>query len=191
MYQIFLLKWVQKMLQIYLEGKEYFNEITNTFATVEGRTISLEHSLFAISKWESKWKKSFINTKEFTSEEILDYIRCMTIDEDVNPYLYLSVTKEIINIVVEYINSKQTATTFSNINEPRSREIVTAEIVYYWMFSLNIPLECEHWNFDKLTTLIRVCTIKNSPPKKMSKKETRNQYRELNKARRNKYKTKG
>lgn len=179
------------MLQIFLPSNEYFNDATNQFLTVEGRIIHLEHSLFAISKWESKWKKSFINTRELTREELVDYIQCMTIEEDVSPLLYLGLTNEMEEMVMSYINSKQTATTFSNINEPRSREIVTAEIVYYWMFSLNIPLECEHWNFDKLTTLIRVCTIKNSPPKKMSKKETRNQYRELNKARRNKYKTKG
>lgn len=179
------------MLPIFLPGNEYFNDATNQFLTVEGRIIHLEHSLFAISKWESKWKKSFINTRELTREELVEYIQCMTIEEDVNPLLYLGLTNEIEETVVAYINSKQTATTFSGQKEKPSRKVITAEQIYCWMFNLNIPLECEHWNFDKLTTLIRVCSVENQPQKKMSKRESARYQRDLNLKRRAQSKKKG
>lgn len=179
------------MLLLSIPSKEYYDEIRNEFFSVPGGTLELEHSLFAIAQWESKWKKSFINSKELTGTEILDYIKCMSLSSAVDPSIYNNITAEQIGEVMGYINSKQTATTFSGPKEKASGRVVTVELVYCWMFSLNIPLECEHWNFDRLTTLIRVCVLENGPQKKMSKKETAQMYRDINRARRKKIHTKG
>lgn len=172
------------MLQLTIPGSECFNEQTQEFVTIEGRTIQLEHSLLSLSKWESKWEKPFlVETPEKTDEEILDYIRCMTLTQNVNPDVYLNLSSENIEDVNAYISAPMTATWFNDRNNRMNREIVTAEIIYYQMIALGIPFECQKWHLNRLLTLIRVCSIKSSPPKKMSKKEVLRNYRELNAAR--------
>lgn len=179
------------MLQITIPDREYYNEISNEFIFVNGKTITLEHSLLSISKWESKWKKPFCGTEEKTYEETIDYIRCMTITNNVDPRLYNNITFDNLKQVKEYIEDSMTATVISDGPKKKSSSYVTSELVYFWMASFRIPFTCEKWNFNRLLTLIRICEIKNSPKKKMSKRERLSKNKALNEARRRKSNTSG
>lgn len=178
------------MLEIVTDGGEQFNELTNEFTYVKPQILKLEHSLVSISKWESKWHKSFLSNGDKTSEEIVDYIRCMTINQ-VDPSVYDFLTQENIDDIQKYIENPMTATTIKEVQGKRSNEMVTSELIYYWMVALEIPFECEKWHLNRLLTLIKVCNIKNQPAKNMSKREILNQNREINQARRKRFHTKG
>ena len=155
-------------------------------------TLKMEHSLVSVSRWERKWKKPYLTLEPKTDEEFYDYLRCMTITpKDVSTIVYRSLPQSIIDEAINYINDPMTATTFPKDNRRASREIITAEIIYYQMFSLNIPLECEKWHLNRLMTQIRVCAVKNSPKKKMSRRETMSQNAALNAQRRKARNSKG
>ena len=158
---------------------------------VKARTLQMEHSLVSISKWESKWCKSYFSTKDKTTEEVIDYIRCMTITQNVKNEIYNNLTNDNIETVSKYIVSPMSATFFNDIDNSPSKEIITSEIIYYWMIALNIPFECQKWHLNKLMTLIRVCDIKNQPPKKRSQKEIMSRNAALNAARRKRLNSKG
>jgi hypothetical protein len=182
------------MLQIAVPlTPEYWNEKKREFIPAETVTLQLEHSLLSISIWESKWCKSFIaSSKKLTDEEILDYIKCMTLNKNVHPDVYKHLTPFNIKEIEKYISAPMTATYFSeNKNAKTSRETVTSELIYYWMIALNIPFECQKWHLNRLLTLVRVCNIKNQPPKKMSKKDIMSRNAALNAARRKQFNTKG
>jgi len=179
------------MLKIVIPGIELYDEEKEEFITTKPQTLHLEHSLVSLAKWESKWNKPFLTKENKTYEEIIDYIRCMTITQNVSEDTYRLLTSENIQQINEYINLPMTATTFSNQKKTPSKEIVTAEIIYYWMISLNIPFECQKWHLNRLLTLINVCNIKNQPKKKMSKRDILNRNKALNKARREALNTKG
>lgn len=180
------------MLQITIPSGELWDSKNQEFITVKGQTICLEHSLVSLSKWEAKWHKPFLNRKGQTKEEIIDYIRCMTITQNVDPVIYNNIGNDILKKVNEYIKDPMTATTFSdNGKGKRSSEMITSELIYYWMVTANIPFECQKWHLNRLLTLIKVCGLKNQQPKKMSKSEIYNRNRALNEARRKKYNTKG
>lgn len=178
------------MLIIDVPESEFFNEELNEFQKVKGWQLQLEHSLVSISKWESKWKKPFLSSDK-TAEESLDYIKCMTVNHGVADYLYLSLNSDQLQKITDYIGDAMTATTFTNEQVRGKKEIVTAELIYYWMIAQNIPYECRKWHLNKLLTLIRVCAIKNAPPKKMSKREIMQQNSSLNAARKAKLNTRG
>ena len=129
------------MLSIVVPEREYYDEDKNEFIHSKETTLQLEHSLVSLSKWESKWNKPFLSSKDKTDEEILDYIRCMTITQNVDPSVYLRLSKKNVEQIVNYINLPMTATTFSDRENGKKGEIITAEIVYYWMISLNVPFE--------------------------------------------------
>lgn len=156
-------------------------------------SLRLEHSLLSIHDWESKWKKPFLHTTELTLDETLDYIKCMTLDKDVDPVIYSYLSDENIQEIRKYIDDPMTATTFYDGNNKKGgkKEIITAEIIYYWMIAQNIPVEFNQWHLSRLLTLIRVCSEKNAPPKKMSKTETARKYAELNAQRKKQLNTKG
>ena len=179
------------MLTITIPDSELFNEATQEFLKVKGQTITLEHSLVSVSKWESKWKKPFLGYGEKTEEEIMYYIRCMTITQNVNPIIYSGLTNENLKEIMAYIDDKMTATTFKDNQQRHSREIITAEIIYYWMVELGIPFECQKWHLNRLLTLVNVCSIKQAPAKKMSRKDAMAQQSQLNAARRAKFKSRG
>lgn len=179
------------MLQITIPAvNDLWDERNQQFLSTKETTIQLEHSLLSISKWESKWNKSFINTKDKTEEELMDYIKCMTITKNVDPNVYVCLTAENIHKIVDYINAPMTATTIRDTGKS-SREIVTSELIYYWMISLNIPVKFEKWHLNRLITLIKVCSIKNQPPKKMSRGEIMQRNAALNAARKKRLNTKG
>lgn len=179
------------MLEIEIPEFEGYNEETEEFFNVNKTVLRLEHSLVSISKWESKWHKPFLTNDKKSSEELLDYIRCMTITQNVNPIVYYNIPSDKIKEVKSYIEDSMTATTFKNTNNKRNQEIVTSELIYYWMVALEIPFECQKWHLNRLLTLIKVCNIKNQPSKKMPMREVLNNNRALNMARRAKLHTKG
>ena len=181
------------MLQITIPGAELFDERTNKRVMTKGTTLQLEHSLVSLSKWESKWKKPYLNNTEITPEMSLDYVRCMTLTQHVDPQVYQFLTQKNLDEIRQYIDDPMTATTFRKTDHPAGRnQVITAEIIYYWMVTLGIPWDpCQKWHLNRLMTLIRVCDEKNTPKKKMSRKETMAHQRSLNAARRAKYNTNG
>lgn len=171
---------------------EYYDEEKEEFIPAKITRIRLEHSLVSISKWESKWCKSFLNSPDKTNEEILDYVKCMTLTQNVKPEVYDCLSQDNVMQIQEYINAPMTATTFSDTkNGKKNHEIVTSELIYYSMIALQIPVEFQKWHLNRLLTLIRVCDIKNNPPKKMSRRETLSRNAALNAARRKQLNTKG
>ena len=180
------------MLQITVPGIELYDEKNQEFIYLKERTLQLEHSLVSLSKWESKWCKPFISKTNKTDEEVRDYVKCMTITQNVDPEVYMRLTTQNYDEIEAYINAPMTATTFKEGRlGKKSGGVVTNEIIYYWMVSLNIPKECEKWHLNRLLTLIRVCNEKNAPSKKMSKSEIMKQNAALNAARRQKLNSKG
>ena len=180
------------MLYLTVPSRERFDEATSTFSYTKEENLQLEHSLVSLSKWESKWEKPFLSKDKKTTEEIIDYIKCMTITQNVKPEVYDNLPKEVFTKVDAYIHAKMTATWFSDKqNTPQSREVITAELIYYWMVAHNIPFECQKWHLSRLLTLIKVCNIKNQPQKKMGRKEMLHSRAALNAARRTSMNTKG
>lgn len=171
-------------ITINVPGKEFYNAEINEFLNTKPCTLVLEHSLLSISKWEAKWHKPYLSREEKTKEEVIDYVRCMTINNIQDPNVYYALSKENIDQIVKYIEDPMTATTIKKENKRPSREIITNEIIYYWMTALNIPFDpCQKWHLSHLMTLIEVCSIKNQPPKKMSKSEIMRQNHALNASR--------
>lgn len=179
------------MLRITVPAIEFYNESSEMFINYPEVTLELEHSLVSMSKWESRWHKPFLAKSEKTTDETIDYIYCMTLSDNVPSETYLRLTEDNLNAINNYISDSMTATTFRDDGKKSGNEIITSEIIYYWMVSFNIPFECQHWHLNRLLTLIRVCNIKNNPPQKMSKQELIARNRELNAARRKQLNTKG
>ena len=179
------------MLEITIPGIELYDENTNEFIYYSDEKIQLEHSLVSISKWEANWCKPFLNGRDKSPDEILDYIKCMTITEGVTDDLYSRLTQDNFTTINDYLGRPMTATTFSNDQGKPNREIITSEVIYYWMVSFNIPFECQYWHLNRLLTLIKVCNVKNNPPKKMSKNEILSRNKALNEARRKQLNTRG
>lgn len=179
------------MLYISVASGELFDEATYSFIQIKPTVIQLEHSLLSISKWESKWKKPFMGTK-LTADEYLDYVRCMTINKNVDPNIYYKLTAADYKTIEEYIHDPMTATTFNSqrANKSYKKQVITSELVYYWMVTANIPFEAERWHFNRLMTLIRVYEVKNDSSK-MSKKDMYKSNRAINEARKAKYNSKG
>lgn len=174
------------MLRIIVSGEELYDEISETFSNFNDVVLELEHSLISLSKWESKFQKSFLDTSgDKTSEEVIEYIKAMMITPNVDEDVFSKLSNENLDQINEYIDSRQSATTFGRMPERKGRgEIITSELIYYWMIAFNIPFECQYWHLNRLFALIRICNIKNSKPKKMSKHEIATRNRELNMQRR-------
>lgn len=175
------------MLEIKIPSFELYDEGKNLFVNIKGRTLSLEHSLVSLSKWEAIWHEPFLSALKseegLSANKMLSYIKCMTIGK-VDDVIYAGLNDIHIRIINEYINEPMTATTFSNNFPVRGRgDILTAEILYYQMIMYGIPFECQKWHLNRLLTLLRVCSIKNAPQKKMSKAETAMKFDEINRQR--------
>lgn len=180
------------MLTILVPGAKYLDDSTQTFIEVKPKVLHLEHSLASVALWESLWEKPFFSNNSMTVTQTLDYIKCMTLDENVDPLVYKGIKNDLVKKIEEYIKRPMTATWFSETEKPKGRKkIITAEIIYYQMATLNIPFECDKWHLNRLLTLIRVCADKNAPPKKMSKNEVFRRNRELNAANRRRAKSNG
>lgn len=175
------------MLILIVPGDEVYNEITSEFETVGDVVLHLEHSLLSLSKWESKFQKPFLGPEKKTPEELLSYVEAMILDKTYPEDLFNRLTSENLDAIDAYIESKQSATTFGRMPEHKTRgraEIITSELIYYWMVAFNIPFETESWHLNRLFSLIRICNLKNSKPQKMSRNEIAQRNRELNAQRR-------
>lgn len=173
------------MLILKVPEQEYFNQETGEFEYCKACTLKLEHSLVSISKWESKWKKPFLTDKEKTVAEFIDYVRCMTINQDVPDEVYNLLGRENVKKIEDYIMDPATATTVTYRGKSKGGrpEIPTSELIYYWMVSNGIPFECEKWRLNRLLTLIKVCNAKGNP-QQMSKQEIYAMNTALNNSRR-------
>ena len=178
------------MLQITIPGGEKYDEVSNLFIYSKEKTITLEHSLLSISKWESKWKKPFINNSNKTREEQIDYVRCMTLTPNVDANIYYGLSDQNKREINSYINDSMTATWFTKKKDRPSKDIITSELIYYWMIALDIPFECQKWHLNRLLVLIKICNEKNAP-KKMSKNDLRRRNTSLNESRRAAMHTRG
>jgi hypothetical protein len=168
------------VLRIKVVIAEGYDETSERFLEPETIVIELEHSLLSVSKWESKWEVPFLDTNNKTNEQTLDYVRMMNLGPDLPEDIFSKFSPENFDTINEYINAKMTATWFRETQEAKVREVITAELIYYWMISLGIPFDCEGWHLNRLLTLIKVCNIKNAPSKKVSSAEAGQRARELN-----------
>lgn len=180
------------MLSITVPGVEMFDETVQEFTTQGDVVLELEHSLVSLSKWEQKFEKPFLGKGEKTSEETLAYIKHMVLTPDIPEAVFNKLTEANFKAINDYLESKMTATWFHDPpGAPKSRDIITSELVYYWMIVFQIPFECQYWHLNRLFTLIRVCNIKQAKPQKMSRSEVTARNRELNAQRKARLGTKG
>lgn len=182
------------MLQITITFDEQYDSKENRFFTPKAQTLTLEHSLVSISKWESKWEKPFLSSEKKTKEEIIDYIRCMTITQNVDPKIYYYIPSSELKKINDYISRPMTGTKFSNYGEQqkkKSNKAISSEEIYFAMFSYGIPIECEKWHISRLFVLLKIFEIRTSPKKKMSKSDIYSRNAQLNAARRNALNSKG
>jgi hypothetical protein len=169
------------MLVIKVEAVESFDEKTSSFVSATGFTVELEHSLAAISKWESFYEKPFLGTETKTAEEVIKYLECMNLGKPLSEEQLTLLTAKHLPQINAYLEGNHTATWFSDKSQQGgSREIVTSELVYYWMSALTIPYDCDKWNFNRLMTLIKVANVKNAPVKKTGRQSMASQRRSLN-----------
>lgn len=179
------------MLEILIPETEFFDNEKQEFVKIRRQTLKLEHSLLSLSRWESNHCKAYLDPRiEKTPEEAFDYIRCMCLDKNINPNVFLALTEKDVKEIQAYTTHPMTATTFSNKQQKHGR-VMTAEMFYYAMTAYNIPFACEKWHLNRLLALINVCGDMNKPSGKMSNKEKINKYAALNKARRAKYHSRG
>ncbi len=181
------------MLTIKIKGREEFNNATQEFIQTKDTILTLEHSLVSVSKWEAKYHKPFLGKDKKTYEETIDYIKCMTITQNVDPAVYRLLTKENMDEINNYIVNPMTATWFNEQKNyaKKNSEQITSELIYYWMVALEIPWEAQKWHLNRLLVLIRICNNKNQPSKKMGKRETMSRNAALNAARRKSLGTSG
>jgi hypothetical protein len=179
------------VLKILVPAVELYDDAAQEFVT-QGDELELEHSLVAVSKWESEFEKPFLGKTEKSTEEVIAYIKAMTLTPNVPEEVYLRLTQANLEVINAYIDKKMTATWFSDApGSPPSREVITAELIYYWMTVFQIDWEAQHWHLNRLFTLIRVCNIKQAKPKKMSRSEVAERNRQLNEQRRAQLNSKG
>jgi hypothetical protein len=171
---------------------EGWDPVLEEFTAIDPVVIEMEHSLISLSKWESKFEKPFLAKGNKEPEEIFEYIKMMTITEDLPPGIFDRISKENVIEINEYIDSKQSATTFVEMSMNRGTgETITSELIYYWMVAFAIPLQCEEWHLNRLFALIRICSLKNGKQKSMPKQQVSQQYRELNEKRKRELGTRG
>lgn len=173
------------MLKITVPAGELFDPVSETFIYTKETTLTLEHSLVSLSKWESKWKTPFLN-HEHSVLMFDDYIRCMTLTQNVDPNVYRVITPDIRKRIQEYMDDPMTAAIIREdpTNGRVSKEFTTSDLIYYWMVELGISFDCQKWHLNRLLALIRITNIKRKPPKKTNRAEVARRHHDINAARR-------
>ena len=185
------------MLEIIVpKTEELWDPVHEIFLSTKETKLTLEHSLVSLKKWEAKWKVPFLNNRQMTEDQLRDYVKCMTITQNVDPLVYYALSQDNLSEIVKYMEDPMTATVINEKNVPRGKggtgqKVITAEMIYYWMTALNIPFECQKWHLNQLMTLIKVASIEQQPPKQMSKRDIMAQNKSLNAARRARMHSKG
>lgn len=182
------------MLEITIPAGEIWDERKEEFRQTKEITLKLEHSLISISKWEARWKKAYLKNREKTDEEVLDYIRCMSIGPEPTLDTLMMLSAENVSQIKSYIDDPMTATVIKHPEQEGGKptgDTVTSELIYYWMGTYQIPVQFEKWHLNRLLALIDLYNVKNNPPKKRSMREIAQSYSELNAARRKALGTKG
>lgn len=174
------------MLTLTVPEGEMFRDATQEFVTIPEQTLTLEHSLISISKWEAIHHKPFLTNKPKTKTESIDYFRCMSVGKDVNPLVWFNLSPDIIKQITDYMSDPMTATTVKEKpgSKGRSSQVLTSELIYCYMAEYGIPFSCEKWHINRLLTLIRVCNARQEPQQKMKPRDVLAQNRMLNAARR-------
>lgn len=178
-------------LELVIPENEYYNRDTREFISIPEQHLRLKHSLVSISKWEAKWKIPFLSKQPKTREQSLDYIKIMTITQNVNPLVYEFLPDNIMGKIQQYIDDPMTATVIKTQSKPGGQKVITSEVIYSWMVSYNISKEYEKWHLNRLLTLIQILNIENSPKKKMGKNSVYQRNQALNDARRAKAHSRG
>ena len=183
------------MISITVPKGEVFDSENNIFWRVtKDTTIQLEHSLISLQKWEARWQIPFLTSNDKTLEQTIDYIRCMCLTPNVKEDVFYCIPRSEMNRISDYIKNPMTATTISGRGpkkSPGKRKIITAEVIYYRMITLNIPSEYKKWHLNQLLMLIQVINAENAPKTKRKKHEIMEEYRAINEANKKKYNTKG
>jgi hypothetical protein len=172
------------MLTITVLGEEHWDQENEKFVYPDSFKLELEHSLVSLSKWESKWEVPFLGEKPKTTEMVLDYIECMILTPDPPADWISKLSKENIEEITAYFDSKQSATWFNDHHpEPKTGETITSELVYYWLDICDIDWQAQYWHLNRLLTLVKIHTVKQAKPKPMSRSEMLRRRRALNKQR--------
>lgn len=184
------------MLEIKVPKKDCWDEEKEIFVIFPETHLKLEHSLVSLQKWESKFHTPFFATSDKTYDEVLEYIVCMTINDVEDKSVYQYIPDVEMQRIIDYIKDPMTATWFGKKDNTskigtKSREIITAEVIYYWMIKLGIPMECQKWHLNQLMTLIKVINVKDAKKPKRSKSDVAQEWAAINAARRAKYNTRG
>jgi len=182
------------MLRLTVVTEEGFDDESQRFVPAATFDLELEHSLVSLSKWESRFEKPFLTSKDKSPEELLAYLEMMCLTTEIPPEVFPKFSRDNLDELNKYINSRQTATWFNDKDQRPSRDVITSELIYYWMVAFNIPFECQFWHLNRLLTLIKVCNIKNTPPQKgrrMNRAEAMSRQNSLNAQRRAAAKSRG
>lgn len=179
------------MLPITIPYQRLWDEKKEEFVYIKETKLQLEHSLISLSKWESKWCKPFFSKRPKTDEETLDYIKCMTLTQNVDPEVYKYIPDKVLDEVLEYIEAPMSALRFLDDKSSTGKELITYEVIYNWMFQHNVPFECRKWHLNQLLSLLRYCNSKNTKQKPRSQAEIWKDFAEINKRNREKYNSKG
>lgn len=178
-------------MTVVIPDQQMFDDEKQMFINIKGETFKIEHSLVSISKWEAKWHKPFLGKEVKTDEELINYVRCMTLTQNIRPEIYEYIPQKVMKSIIEYINNPMTATTIKSNGSKATNKIITSEVIYGWMVGLNIPVEFQKWHLNRLMVLIEVVNEQNNPKKKMGRNEILSQNAALNAARRKALHSKG
>lgn len=155
-------------------------------------TLKFEHSLLSLSKWESKHKKAFLGPIAKTTVEMIEYFEEMLVTPGNKELVYL-LEPDQLETITHYINEVRTASSVPEIQSVNrfNAEIVTSELIYYWMVALKIPFDAEKWHLSRLMMLIRITNFKSEPVKKQNAAAKVAEWKKLNDERRAKLGSKG